>query len=893
MPNTSQSYRRSNLFISAIESNDLKTLQELIEIKAPLQLDKKKYDIAETALRHGNPDIIALVFYYACKSKDEDDKAIVNDFIHNPLTTQIMSYWIIEKYELQDEALSTKISIFHSSGLTDYDIVFKYALANQQDQLLQLLFNKSIKPSAEVIDLVFDYAANNNESLTKTMLSMRLRPSIKISDILFINALKKGDEEMLSCLFHCGAPLTKKNGSNIKDDDIFTNTNNGEILNLLLELAIENNRLALASILLMHGIKIDFIYDIPVLSAAVLKKNMGMLSILLKSGVDPNITSSSGEHPLFTALEEKNREALGLLIDHGGDVNYINVSSTLSNRIYYNSILHAAAHQGLEYVQNLLSITDKITPEKWLLKNKKNESPISILISQGTSIDELKLIGDTLPHEIQAEFFLNLYLLEDNRDSFIEILSKHPQLVDCRSQNGETLLMQAVQNNATDIAYHLLQEGSSIYTLARFVTPLSAAFNRNNDEDNTICRMLLDEMQRQSKKPSIAFEIENIGLQEKGFVESKYTKQQTVKPHKNLEKTIKTITFDNYAYRRNSQEVIGKLLGHYQSLQGEYGSSERKHRFEGSYRFEMIVYRLGDLCLLLDQLQRGLVEAPAGVSASDLSKNLSKEIKALYFAQLESLQIYALGEAIDNKHPLLDTLVEHNHDQMLCRLEALEHGDTYIIPCGYKKHCVQLCIDRIEDEYRIRIENLGDLALNHQPTRDKAKPFYIGSYPLDEFKSGILKSWIIEVKKVSITGDRDSANKVLYKDAETLRNTINNRSTDIAVALQVTGNCAHASLESACLHMAQDTFGIKGAKIIHQWKVEQLNKLLVAPLPHIKPTRLECTTTHAKPTFESTSRASQSRDTFFSYPVSPVDHSIQSSETLKNPEDTTQSWLIN
>ncbi|XP_064616268.1 ankyrin-1-like [Liolophura sinensis] len=158
-----------------------------------------------------------------------------------------------------------------------------------------------------------------------------------------------------------------------------------------LNLAIENNHVECARLLLENGAKADHSYFMGSEINLVPLENLACLELLLQHGANPNTFNRCGHSPLMKACKEHQIEAVRILLANGADVNLL-----CPSRFDTKTALHFAVQSGNIVITDLLlkngaktrrTSTFKYTPLHYAVLKDRVEL-CEILLDRGAEVDE-------------------------------------------------------------------------------------------------------------------------------------------------------------------------------------------------------------------------------------------------------------------------------------------------------------------------------------------------------------------------------------------------------------------------------------------------------------------------------------------------------------------------
>jgi ankyrin repeat protein len=182
-----------------------------------------------------------------------------------------------------------------------------------------------------------------------------------------------------------------------------------------------------------------------VLVCASLLGNKNFIKLLIESGADINGQDERGETALTIAVKNGNTELVELLIEKGAEINGKNKDGETALTIAVRS-----------WSPRALAIIIKRQPE---LNNKttltrftSHIKNIELLIEKGADINSKNMDGETV--------LMNA--IQNGNTELVELLIKNGAEINGKSKDGETALMYAAQNGNTELVARLIKNGAEI-----------------------------------------------------------------------------------------------------------------------------------------------------------------------------------------------------------------------------------------------------------------------------------------------------------------------------------------------------------------------------------------------------------------------------------------------
>jgi ankyrin repeat protein len=197
-----------------------------------------------------------------------------------------------------------------------------------------------------------------------------------------------------------------------------------------------------------------------------------IVSLLLKSGADPNESNMFGTTSLMAAASMANYEIVRLLLEHAAAIDLEDTEGKTALMYAVNSSLEELIDSliHLRLVSSTIKLTDFLTPPMLILLKPRFEPQkelcVNYLIESGADIHAKDKKG--IPILIHAARTGNLNVVKN--------LVGHGASINTKSPRGITALYAAAINGHTEIADFLIHEGADIdVRLNDGETPLMAA----------------------------------------------------------------------------------------------------------------------------------------------------------------------------------------------------------------------------------------------------------------------------------------------------------------------------------------------------------------------------------------------------------------------------------
>ncbi|MCP4154420.1 MAG: hypothetical protein GY757_42240 [bacterium] len=234
-----------------------------------------------------------------------------------------------------------------------------------------------------------------------------------------------------------------------------------------LQWAVYSGKIDVVDFLISKGAKYSGIFDMygnNPLIASTFKRNIGMIKLLLKRGVDVNEKAPNGYGAVLHLAVRCNIEIVKLLIDSGADVNRMNANGVVP-------LMGAAASGNKEMVNLLLEkgAIVNIQNEKALCEKKGNCYPIAGVLHNALYADKGRheVLEILLKHKADTNFANEagaspLHLAAALGDlKSTQLLVQHGAAIDIKEKkNGSTPLLKAVINGYCDVVSYLISKGA-------------------------------------------------------------------------------------------------------------------------------------------------------------------------------------------------------------------------------------------------------------------------------------------------------------------------------------------------------------------------------------------------------------------------------------------------
>jgi len=405
-------------------------LKEIEQSKEVALVDKYKNTALHYACEVGNLNIVLLLLYL---------KADV-DAWNNDLQTPLY------KAVIRDQLQIVKLLLKHKADIKIKD--------KNKNNLLHIAATRDFMDSLETVKLLIKKGADLNElnSYNKTPLFMALEYNPVIAKFLIeqganlnqqdvrkytplLVAIRYNRSELVKLL------ISKSANINYQRSDCWTP----------LHEAVYHKNASIVKILLKAGIKPDKCYDSAVQNAAYSSDNKS-LELLLKKGVDINVSKNVKTTPLLEAIQGKNIEGIKLLLQYNALINQ-------KNR-YGTTPLHLAVEKrNIEIIKLLLKhganpyLTDKNKRTPLIKAIEENQFAIFKMILSASS--QLFQKDDTALPFIRA-------VIKTKNQKIINHLMKKKEFINYLDKDKNTVLIMSVKYNNFDFAKLLLEKGVNI-----------------------------------------------------------------------------------------------------------------------------------------------------------------------------------------------------------------------------------------------------------------------------------------------------------------------------------------------------------------------------------------------------------------------------------------------
>ena len=242
-------------------------------------------------------------------------------------------------------------------------------------------------------------------------------------------------------------------------------------------LAIHAEREDIVTLLLDRGAninKVDHTYG-PVLTEAVGRGSMAMVSLLLERGADINLDGRYGT-PLVMAVTGGNVDIVSLLLDRGADINTV-------GRRYGTALTVAVRVRSVTIVSLLLDRGADINLDGGY------RTPLAIAVREGNSDIVSLLLDRGADINLDGSYGTPLVIaVTEGNAAIVSLLLDRGADINFYGRHGTPLAIAVTEGNV-DIVSLLLDRGADINLYGRHGTPLAIAVKEGN---SAIVSLLLD-----------------------------------------------------------------------------------------------------------------------------------------------------------------------------------------------------------------------------------------------------------------------------------------------------------------------------------------------------------------------------------------------------------------
>jgi ankyrin repeat protein/CHAT domain-containing protein len=321
-------------------------LQSSYSNTSPLHtaVDMEDISMIELLLKHGaSPDIgNKFTEYPLIVAVEEGFDSILYLLLETPLNINVQSKdgWTALHYAARDNNTDYLQLLLEKGANTQ---MLAETSDNEYTPLMLAVYNENI----EAIKILVKYGADPNfynskgeSSLSlarsdglQSILKIFLEPEKAIADFELLEAVMKGDTDLLKESIERDANVQQLN----KD------------LQTLLHLAANKNHADVLKLLVLHSDKLIDAQDHDgntALHLAVDKSHKAAMDVLLAAKAEINLLNNQGESPLFIAIENYKPEIIALLVQKGADIRMENQEG--------RSAMELAREKGYLFIARLL-----------------------------------------------------------------------------------------------------------------------------------------------------------------------------------------------------------------------------------------------------------------------------------------------------------------------------------------------------------------------------------------------------------------------------------------------------------------------------------------------------------------------------------------------------------